>query len=68
MVTMRGCPYRCIYCAVPSSAERRVRFRSASSVVDEIQLLHDRYDVPALFFHDSVFTMRRSRTSRSATR
>lgn len=62
MVTMRGCPYRCIYCAVPSSAERRVRFRSASSVVDEIQLLRDRYDVPALFFHDSVFTMRRSRT------
>jgi anaerobic magnesium-protoporphyrin IX monomethyl ester cyclase len=62
IVTVRGCPYRCIYCAVPSSSERRTRYRSAANVVDEIEMLRQRYEVPGLFFHDSVFTMRRSRT------
>jgi len=62
LVTVRGCPYRCIYCSVPSSNERRTRYRSAANVVDEIEMLRQRYEVPGLFFHDSVFTMRRSRT------
>ena len=62
IVTLRGCPYRCIYCAVPSSNERKTRYRSPANVVDEVEMLRHRYDVPGLFFHDSVFTMRRSRT------
>ncbi len=62
IVTMRGCPYRCIYCAIPSSNDRRTRFRSPSNVVDEIAMLRQRFDIPDLFFHDSVFTMKRSRT------
>jgi radical SAM superfamily enzyme YgiQ (UPF0313 family) len=62
IVTMRGCPFRCIYCAVPSSNTRRTRYRSAANVVDEIDMLRERYSVSNLFFHDSVFTMHRSRT------
>ncbi len=62
MVTLRGCPYRCIYCAVPSSNDRQTRYRSATSVVDEIAHLRARYDIPYLFFHDSVFTLNRART------
>jgi anaerobic magnesium-protoporphyrin IX monomethyl ester cyclase len=62
IVTMRGCPFRCIYCAVPSSNTRRARYRSAVNVVDEIDVLRERYGVSNLFFHDSVFTMHRSRT------
>ena len=62
IVTVRGCPYRCIYCAVPSSNERKTRYRSAHNVADEVAALRANHQVPALFFHDSVFTMRRSRT------
>ncbi len=62
IVTVRGCPYRCIYCAVPSSNDRKTRYRSARNVVDEVAIMRQRHQIPALFFHDSVFTMRRSRT------
>ncbi len=62
MITLRGCPYRCIYCAVPSSNDRRTRYRSATDVVDEIEYLRTTYDIPYLFFHDSVFTLHRGRT------
>ncbi|MBH24786.1 MAG: hypothetical protein CMH57_10105 [Myxococcales bacterium] len=62
MVTLRGCPYRCIYCAVPSSNDRLTRYRSPENVVDEIALLRERYAIPYLFFHDSVFTLHRGRT------
>lgn len=62
LITLRGCPYRCIYCAVPSSNDRKTRYRSPGNVVDEIAMLKERYDVPALFFHDSVFSLHRART------
>ncbi len=62
MVTLRGCPYRCIYCAVPSSNDRRTRYRSAGNVLDELAELRARFDIPGLFFHDSVFTLHRGRT------
>jgi len=61
LITLRGCPYRCIYCAVPSSNDRKTRYRSASNVVDEIAHLRERHDVPCLFFHDSVFSLHRER-------
>ncbi len=62
MVTLRGCPYRCIYCAVPGLDERKTRYRSATHVVDEIAALKARWDIPYLFFHDSVFTLHKKRT------
>ena len=62
MITLRGCPYRCIYCAVPGSSDRRTRYRSAAHVVDEIASLRQRHDIPYLFFHDSVFSLHRGRT------
>jgi radical SAM superfamily enzyme YgiQ (UPF0313 family) len=62
LVTLRGCPYRCVYCAVPSSNDRLTRYRSCENVVDEIAFMREQYDVPALFFHDSVFTLHRKRS------
>ncbi len=62
LVTMRGCPYRCIYCAVPQSVDRKTRYRSPANVLAEIEHLRRDYDVPGLFFHDSVFSMHRERT------
>lgn len=38
LVTSRGCPYACTYCAAPLVTGRRFRIRSAANVVDEIEL------------------------------
>ena len=62
VITVRGCPYRCIYCAVPGLDDRRTRYRSAEGVTDEIEALREQWDPGYLFFHDSVFTMHRRRT------
>ena len=62
VITVRGCPYQCIYCAVPNSNERQTRFRSVGHVLDEIEALVQHHAIPGIFFHDSVFTMHRKRT------
>ncbi len=62
IVTLRGCPYACVYCAVPGLDERKTRYRSPVNVVDEIARLVDDHRIPYLFFHDSVFTLHRRRT------
>ncbi len=62
IITVRGCPYKCIYCSVPNTSDARTRYRSATNVVDEVQQLVETYRIPYLFFHDSVFTLNRKRT------
>jgi len=62
VITLRGCPYKCIYCAVPNSEGRQTRYRSAAHVVAEIAELHARHGVRTIFFHDSVFSLHKKRT------
>ncbi|MEI6970045.1 MAG: radical SAM protein [bacterium] len=38
IITSRGCPYACTYCAAPLVTGRKFRLRSATNVVDEIEL------------------------------
>ncbi|MEW6101150.1 MAG: radical SAM protein [Candidatus Omnitrophota bacterium] len=37
IITSRGCPYLCSYCAAPLCTGRKFRMRSAKSVVDEME-------------------------------
>lgn len=62
VVTLRGCPYKCIYCAVPSLDDAKTRYRSPTNVCDEIESLKQAHGIEYLFFHDSVFTLHRKRT------
>lgn len=62
IVTLRGCPYHCIYCALPGLDSARTRMHSPARVVDEIEDLIARWHIPYLFFHDSVFTLSDKRT------
>lgn len=62
VVTTRGCPYHCIYCAVPGLDSARTRMHGAERVAAEVEALRTRYAIPYLFFHDSVFTLSRKRT------
>jgi radical SAM superfamily enzyme YgiQ (UPF0313 family) len=38
--TSRGCPFGCIFCAVSNIMGRRIRYRSAASVGDELQYFY----------------------------
>ncbi len=53
--TKRGCPHQCVYCTYPLLEGRHLRARKAASVVDDIELLRDRYNAKHLFFVDSIF-------------
>jgi len=39
VLTSRGCPFACTFCVLDSLSRRKVRFRSAQRVVDEIEYI-----------------------------
>jgi radical SAM superfamily enzyme YgiQ (UPF0313 family) len=41
MQTSRGCPNQCVYCGIPSLADRKWRHRSPEHVLGEMQQLND---------------------------
>ena len=48
--TIRGCPYKCTYCASPFHWDRKTtRLRSPQSVLEEMHLLKNNYYVPTKF-------------------
>lgn len=59
MISMRGCPFKCSYCA-KQPTDPRCRFRSARNVVDEMEQVIQDYGVREIMFYDDTFTMRRS--------
>ncbi|MDY6877949.1 MAG: radical SAM protein [Chloroflexota bacterium] len=54
IITSRGCPYRCVFCA-SSAFWKRVRFHSAEYVVTEIKEVVERYRTPHIYFWDDLF-------------
>jgi anaerobic magnesium-protoporphyrin IX monomethyl ester cyclase len=60
MITSRGCPNDCTFCE-NSTFGRKVRMRSAANIVDEIELLMDRYGIREIAFVDDTFTLNRRR-------
>ena len=60
IITTRGCPYGCKFCASPNFYDRKIRFRSPKNVVDEIEYLVKNYGVKEIHFEDDNFTLKRS--------
>lgn len=61
LITSRGCPFRCAYCGSHTIWGRKVRFRSAKNIVDEIREVHDKYGTDYFIFWDDIFTFNRKR-------
>ncbi len=55
VMTQRGCPFSCHFCSRPYG--RKVRQRSATHVVDEIQRNVDVFGIRDIRFYDETFTV-----------
>lgn len=58
IVTSRGCPFTCTFCASPAIWGGGIRFRSVDNVLAEIHLLRRRYGIRELHIEDDNFTLR----------
>lgn len=62
IITGRGCPNQCTYCASPAIWNRKVRFRKTESVVEEVKGLQ-RMRVETVKFCDDTFNLSIDRTA-----
>jgi radical SAM superfamily enzyme YgiQ (UPF0313 family) len=58
IMTSRGCPFACNFCAVTEMFGRGYRFRSTDKVIEEIKARNPEW----IFFYDDNFTANRERT------
>jgi anaerobic magnesium-protoporphyrin IX monomethyl ester cyclase len=61
LVSSRGCVYWCDFCSTVRMFGRGYRMRSAKNVVDEMQLIHDKYGIDQVTFYDDAFSVDRNR-------
>jgi radical SAM superfamily enzyme YgiQ (UPF0313 family) len=61
VVTSRGCPFNCIFCASSLLFGRKFRARSPKNVIDEIEEVVSDYNPDTLEFTDDLFTLNRRR-------
>jgi len=63
LITGRGCPFSCTYCASPAMwNKKKVRFRSVDNVLQELILIKDKYPHNIIYFFDDTFSIKKSRT------
>lgn len=66
LVTSRGCPGACHFCSSSSFFGRGWRYRSAESVLAELDEIHTRYGFRAVAFLDDNFTLLPDRVEKIA--
>lgn len=64
MMTSRGCPYNCFFCASSVVSQRNIRFHSAKYVINQIKFLYKKYKIEGIYFHDDLFIADKERTKK----
>lgn len=59
IMTSRGCPYQCTFCASREFYDLKIRFRSPKNVISEIKYLMKNFGVKEICFEDDNLTMKR---------
>ena len=63
LMTSRGCPFSCSYCSSTQFWGKRIRFRNADNVFEEIQELVKEFHVKRLYILDDTFGVNREETT-----
>ena len=64
IMTSRGCPYGCNFCATSNMWGRSCRMRTPENIIEEVELLVDRYRAKAIWIFDDTFTVSKKRIFR----
>ena len=56
MIAMRGCYANCNYCSVPFFSGKRIRRRSPSNIIKEMEHCHKEFGIKHFSFLDDTFT------------
>ncbi|MEW6455509.1 MAG: radical SAM protein [Acidobacteriota bacterium] len=64
LMTSRGCPFECNFCATPINWGRIVRSMSPEKVVEEIEYVINRYNAKAIWFYDDTFNFNPKRVEK----
>ncbi len=54
IMTSRGCPFNCYFCATPVNWGRKMRGLSPERVIEEIELVMDKYGAEFIWFYDDT--------------
>ncbi|MCL4491205.1 MAG: radical SAM protein [Nitrospirae bacterium] len=55
LYTARGCPFICSFCAPPGPSYRKVLYKNADQVIEEISFLQECYGISTFYFMDDEF-------------
>jgi anaerobic magnesium-protoporphyrin IX monomethyl ester cyclase len=61
VMTGRGCPFQCIWCGSQCTFGHKVRYRSISNVIAELQQLIRDYRIDTVWLVDDTFTLSKKR-------
>jgi radical SAM superfamily enzyme YgiQ (UPF0313 family) len=64
IMTSRGCPYGCNFCATSNMWGRSCRMRTPENIIEEVELLVDQYRAKAIWIFDDTFTVSKRRIYR----
>ena len=59
LITARGCPYDCIFCASKVAFGRRVRYRSVENIISEMEECITKYGANHFSILDDTFTFKK---------
>jgi len=64
IMSARGCPFNCIFCSQKLVSGGHYRFKSPEKVIEEIELLLNKYKLRRIEFWDDNFVVNKERTKK----
>lgn len=60
VLTSRGCPFNCIFCS-KAVFGRTIRYRSPENIINEVEILKNKYNVREILFVDDTISLDKDR-------